>query len=333
MEIAPVAVGAVQSYSAPSMNTRRTVTHASHREYIGTISGGGAAFTLAKYSINPGLSSSFPWSWYIANNFDFYRFSKFAVEYVPLSAASTTGVVQLAIDFDAADASPTSRSESNNYASNVSGSPWQATKLIVSPTMLASRGRLYTRMGSEPNTDIKTYDLGNLYIITEGIAIAGTPYTGVLGDLYIDYEVDYMEPQINNSSAMAKAGRVDPTAGQTLALPLGTVVDIVGNITDVISVIDNAGVSGIEFNQPWEGIVGMYTHGTNLAGEAITTAASTAAVTVVNSALEGTGYYLKNVAVNAEAGQILNVTMPAGAGQVFETFYATLAQGLAPSFI
>lgn len=211
---APRATTALTTYLPPSFSSAGRTLKVAHREYLCDFPGQ-VAFSTVKYPLNPGLKETFPWLWYIANNFEFYRFTKLAFEYIPRCSAEAYGILQFAVDFDPADADPTSRVQSNQYATSSSCAPWVGMRLVVPPALLQRKGQLYTRMGVEVNTDIKTYDIGNLFLVSEKEASTST-----FGEVYIDFEVEFSEPQINDG--LITNGRAIGTSGFTPAVPIGT---------------------------------------------------------------------------------------------------------------
>jgi len=169
------------------------------KEYVADIAGS-VAFTATKFSLNPGLSATFPWGAGIAPSFEEYDSVTVALHYEPESASSATGTVILAFDFDAADATPTTKQEALTFADNVRAAPWVPATLVLKTVDLRKRGPLYVRTGTVASTDIKTYDLGNAYVCT-----SGQVGTTTIGEFWISYHFNLRVPQPTNLSAQFSA--------------------------------------------------------------------------------------------------------------------------------
>jgi hypothetical protein len=100
----------------------------------------------------------------------------------------------------------------------------------------------FVRPGSAPvGTDIKLYDVGNLYVITSGVTTSG----GTCGELYVEYDVLLMTPIFEPNSTSGMWVNAAGT-GCTAAVPMGTDP---GLSTGILSVSNNGGVltvSGVQ---------------------------------------------------------------------------------------
>jgi len=169
-----------------------------HTEYIADVSSQSAAFAVTGYSINPGLNVTFPWLANLGLNFESYKFRKLHFQYKPICPTTTPGKVMLAVDYDAADLAPNSKVVINSYESSASSSVWdECTQISTLSNLLKFGVQRYVRTGAVPaNTDIKTYDVGKLYVAT-----SNTPATATtLGELYVSYEVELLTPQLSTST-------------------------------------------------------------------------------------------------------------------------------------
>lgn len=165
-----------------------------HTEYIADISSSGASYAVTKYSINPGLNANFPWLSNVANNYESYRFNRLQYIYKPICPTTTQGKVILGVDYDASDSTPNSKLILNSFESSVSCSPWDSVTHTSTTKNLHKFGtQRYVRPGTQPTgTDIKSYDIGNLYVGT-----SNTPSTATtLGELYVSYEIQLFTPQL-----------------------------------------------------------------------------------------------------------------------------------------
>jgi len=153
-------------------------------------------FNNVVYNINPGNATTFPWLSTIAKQFEKYQFEKLAFIYKKevseFATAGSTGKVMMSVDFDAADAAPTLKQQIEDTVPHADAMPCQSFSLVVDPrdmTPLVTDGK-FVRIGGLPgHTDVKTYDVGNLNIATQGIA-SNTE----VGELHVAYRIRLMKP-------------------------------------------------------------------------------------------------------------------------------------------
>jgi len=259
----------------------------SHREHLCDVVGTGAAFTVKKIPINPGLQGSFPWLSVIALNYEKYTFKRLQYEFVPSCATSETGSVMLAIDYDAADDSPSSKQELLSYSSAVRSAPWAPCTLLSDIKDLTRTPERYTRLGSTVG-DIKTYDLGNLFIGTSQNT------QNYMGEVYVTYVVELYTPETVPLADRASA-MFNPVGTINVANPFGT-----GNgILKGAGITSDTKESTIVFDQPGEYLIDYFYNGTGLStlGPAIklasTAFATSAIATMVDAAFTGANYQVK----------------------------------------
>jgi len=194
-EFAPVAVG-FDSISSGLDNRGARSRRESNTEYVGEISGSDA-FAATSYPINPGQSSLFPWLSQIAARFEKYRFHKLRFLYRTEKSSATNGTVMFAVDYDAADPLPANKAQLLQNEDKERKAPWQEFDLHCRGRNLIDTDGLFVRPGSKPGgTDIKTYDMGQLIVATQGMAD-----TSAVGELWVDYDVSLMTPVLESSTA------------------------------------------------------------------------------------------------------------------------------------
>lgn len=219
-EKAPVAQSTKNRTQHPEMEWARdgSSCRIRHRERVGTTLGS-VAFSVANtFAINPGLASSFPWLSAVAQRFESYRFERLDFEYKTKTATTTTGDVILALDYDAADAAPGSSIQAEGYAEAVSSAPWQDLTHCSGKVNLSKLRSRYVRSGPlDANLDIKTYDVGNMFVCTENQASAA-----LIGYIYVSYDIVLMTPQLALNYAGLIGGAVSSGGTVSGANPLGT---------------------------------------------------------------------------------------------------------------
>jgi len=135
--------------------------------------------------------SSFPWLAGIAKNYESYIFNRLAVYYKSEASSSLGGSAFLTIDYDAVDAAPATKAIALSYRSAVRSSPWNNCELICETKDLHKNKSNFVRAGSQPSgTDLKTYDIANLYFGSESVAGSGV----TLGEIWVEYDVSLFTP-------------------------------------------------------------------------------------------------------------------------------------------
>jgi hypothetical protein len=195
------------------------------------------------------------------------------------------------MDYDPLDTAPATKQDVYSYHHSAQSSPWDESCLTVDSSILRNRGTLFSRAGAIPaGSDLKTYDLGNLWLCVSG-------FTGavVCGELFVEYDVILMVPQItsNVQSATLVPGGIDVTH------QVGSTSTFVG-LLDVVQLLGTT----ISFNQNFVGTISIYGVGTVLSAHACTGTATSALyfpAVIPAAALSGSVVYT----VNALRGQTL----------------------------
>jgi len=186
--------GALGLSGGGSRATSRRTQVIEEDEYIGEVSGT-VGFGTTVYPLNPGQSSTFPWAYKIAVLYEKYDFEQLEFYYKrevsEYASNGQTGKVILSFDYDASDSAPTSKQQVEDTVPHVDGMPSTPTiRLPIDCACIRDGPARYVRPGAQPaNTDIKTYDAGNLYVSTYGCT-----GTTVVGELRVRYRCRFSEP-------------------------------------------------------------------------------------------------------------------------------------------
>lgn len=215
-----------------------------HREYIGDVSST-IAFTNTTYSINPALSTTFPWLSTIAQNFEEYDFKQLVFQFKSTSADALNstntalGTVVGATIYNSVNPAFTSKQQMENYEFAKSCKPSEDQ---VFPVECAHGEnpveQLYTRDTAVPvGADPRLYDLGTFQLATVGSQAAA-----VIGELWVSYTVELYKPKLDTpgsqifsshyrlnaddvgspSNYFMNAVPLLPQEGSTLDLTIGT---------------------------------------------------------------------------------------------------------------
>lgn len=216
--------------SPPSFGSMGRGTIVRHREYIGDILST-TAFTIAGYPINAGLSGSFPWLSTCAANYEQYCIRGMVFQFKTTSATSLTsgtstamGTVIMATQYNSVAPAFTSKVEMENHEFSTNAKPSDS---FMHPIECA-RGEtpvscLYMRQAAVPSgADQRLYDLGTLYIATQGQQHAGD----VIGELHVTYDIELLKPRIQSPALLCMADhyQIPATATGTVPNQFGTTV-------------------------------------------------------------------------------------------------------------
>lgn len=191
---APVSINVTTKKGTPTVkSTARGIT-VTHKEYIGDFTSNGASFAVNNYNVNPGLSGTFPWLSAIANRYESYLIDDLRFIYEPICPTTTAGSILMAMDYDAADSAPSNKVTIMSYTSATRTSPWNRTVFAAKRSDLHKFGvQRYVRSTTVPTgTDVKTYDVGNFFLASQGTPAGPT----ALGEIYVSYTIRLMTPQI-----------------------------------------------------------------------------------------------------------------------------------------
>lgn len=245
---APVAYPNRRNQQAPKVSTLSNGgIRVRHSEFIDDVAGS-VAFASTKFEVNPGLSRTFTWLSKLARNYESYKFHFLDFVFRTSTSTATAGRVMLIPDYDAADAAPTSKSQALSYRSAVGSETWaQELRLRATLQDLQKLKTHYVRslINLPANLDIKTYDVMNLFLCTQGMS-----GTTDVGELYVEYDVELMTPQTSPDELFGFKGTGAATF--TAAKPLGSAVT--GNANNTISISYDGGTGTFTFNEPFTGL-------------------------------------------------------------------------------
>jgi hypothetical protein len=236
--------------SKPSGATSRRMQTISEDEYIGEINGS-VGFATTSYPCNPGQASLLPWGNKIATLYEEYDFTQLEFYYKrevsEYATQGTTGKVMLSFDYDASDLAPTTKQQVMDTVPHVDGMPSDPViRLKIDCSRIRKNSSKYVRPGAQPaNTDIKTYDAGNLYVSTYG-----NQNTTNLGELRVKYTLKLSEPVLEPASVVGGVAHFSGTAGTTAnnfataALQAGATVSLQTITLGTNTVIFPAGIPG-----------------------------------------------------------------------------------------
>lgn len=213
-----------------------------HMEYVLDLTPTTTAFSVTAYPINPGVGVIFRWLSSIANSFDSYKIHALSFSYQEKSPSSTAGSVIIAVNYDASDPVPTTKSQLMAYQCKEDIVPWRDSVIRCNPSDCnGALAKHYVRLGTVQNTDIKTYDIGTLLVATQGVP------TSDLGEIIVSYDIEFFSP----IDVQPFGGSITGVSGFSTTAPLGTTQTIVGTIPFTVS----ADGTTLTFTQGFQGLL------------------------------------------------------------------------------
>jgi len=207
-------------------------------------------FNNTAYALNPGNAVLFPWLSTIAKQFEKYTFTRlnfiYKKEVSEYATGGQTGKVIMSVDFDAADPAPGTKQQMEDTIPHADAMPSQSFALNLQTRDLAHPNTIarYVRSGGLPGGgDIKTYDVGNLNVATQGILT-----NSEVGELHVSYTVKLEKPVLesglapaNNQVSRFVAGtETQPTSGTPYQMLFADVTPADGYLNP-LGVVNTAG--------------------------------------------------------------------------------------------
>jgi len=239
---APVAYSSPTLSGQPRVSSNAKCTRIVHRELIGTISGV-TTYGVTAYALNPGVAATFPWLTTVANNYEQYMFKALRFHYVTRCATTYTGSVLLSPEYDALDSPPATEIIQAMMEGSVEDVPWRDQVISFSyPDMISMGPRKFIRSGSVGVADLKTYDVGQLFV-----GLAGCTDTSTIGKLWVEYDVELYVPQnpgtssvvigVGSTSLYYLTAVTSVTTATPLRLPFDTAFYNGANLTNAAGII------------------------------------------------------------------------------------------------
>lgn len=298
--MAPAAVSRMIRSGPPKVSTttsngQRTTTF-EHEELVISSIAGSTSFTVqSTLSLNPGLTATFPWLGPQAVQWEEYAVTRLYARYVAIAATSTKGDVIISPDYDASSPAPTTETQAANNQGTVTTNVWREFVIELDPRAMMNMPRKFVRSTLVAG-DIKTFDVGKLFIATNNCAD-----TSAVGKLYLGYRIQCWVPQNSPSFATVPISTSFYTqnANQTFTTNVGAPLNWDSLIYDPLGV--GAPASGV-FTPP----AGVY----RIAAAMCFSDSSAEAFQVVAKILKNGSALSKDVGAQFNAGVSL------GAGEV-----------------
>jgi hypothetical protein len=193
---APAALSRQMTTNAPRIVGTARSFRVRHRELVDDTIPGSTTFVIQNtIQLNPGLSATFPWLAPQARQYEQYVVHLLRFLYMPIAPTSTQGSITLMPEYDPTDPAPATEYEASDQRGTVENNCWSPVALNCDvAAMMGSSKRKFVR-GSAVAADLKNYDLGQVFVITNNM----TGATAV-GKLWVEYDFEFFEPQATTSA-------------------------------------------------------------------------------------------------------------------------------------
>jgi len=204
MPVGPGPSGRIGLQSGRSGNaTTRRAQFIEEDEYIQDVNGS-TSFATTAFACNPGQAGVFPWGSKVSSLYSEYEFEYLEFYYKrevsEFATNGQAGKVMLSFDYDATDPAPLTKQQVEDSVPHQDGMPCvPLIRLPIDCARLRANLCKFVRPGAQlANTDLKTYDAGNLFVSTYG-----NTNTSNIGELRVRYRLKLSEPIL---TAIASSG-------------------------------------------------------------------------------------------------------------------------------
>jgi hypothetical protein len=169
-----------------------------HREFIGFLNGTTTFVPTSYGPFNPVNPLLFPWLSGVANSFEQFKFHGMVVEFVSNSGDTTAttalGTVIMSTQYDLNEAPFVNQFQMENYEYTQSDKP----SVSFLHGLECAVGETFAPLKFMNNNERTgaVVDLNTTALGTFTIATSGNPSTGVLGQIWVSYDVELVKPRI-----------------------------------------------------------------------------------------------------------------------------------------
>nr|QKV51102.1 putative capsid protein [Crucivirus sp.] len=176
-----------------------------HREYLGDlrsgkfpVGGSVTDFVIGQWTIQPGNPALFPWLSTIADNYQEYEMRGMIIELKTLTSdfsdKSVLGSFFMGTQYNVLEPAPASKRQLENLQYSTSSKPSESMihAIECAPNLNAQTHLYVAQDGVVKTGDSRLYDLGNIFIGSQGIPVEDAP----IAEIWCSYEVALFKPQL-----------------------------------------------------------------------------------------------------------------------------------------
>jgi hypothetical protein len=228
---APIARSFTMPSARPQISSVAGSTIIRNHEQIATVAGS-VSFAASRYRINPGLSL-FAWLSGRARGYEKYRLRKFRAYYVPANTGTTTvGEIYVGFDYDPVDAAPSTLAALSAYETMLAERVYNGLCVDASVKRMFD-GVQHKKIRCGPVAgDLQLYDAASVIVGTISCAD-----TSDLGQLWVEYEVELISPQLEPSAPLPQAlSMLNLSSAQTFTSTMDAAIEFDQFIVDGLEV-------------------------------------------------------------------------------------------------
>jgi len=211
-----------------------------------------------------------------------------------------SGFIAMVPDYDPTDPAPASKTIAFQYESATKTQPWESVTMVSTAKNLSKRHEYFTRDGAlTGNENLGLYDTGNLFICVGGNSADNV----LLGELWCDYEVEFMTPQLDARSQIDSFLVTDSSFNGAFVAPT-----ITPSRNPLLAF--DSGSSGFYATEPYSGLICFQVTGTVIT-----------AILLTGSAISGSVF--TSINASATAAVAYAVCNPSMMNQVLPQCVAT----------
>lgn len=193
-----------------------------HREFISEIINlSPGVFSLQSFGVNPGDYTTFPWLSHIAHTFERYKFNGLAFEFVSQTSllgsvgSTSLGKVMISAEYNVTAPNFVNARAMENSNECLTFKPSEHAVYGIE-CLDTPQDRYFVRNTPDSANPLVTMDMCNLLVATT------SSITGVLGDLWAVYDIEFDRPYIQDDIPNVFNGSFLHANCQTLPLDFGT---------------------------------------------------------------------------------------------------------------
>lgn len=191
------------------------------------------------YYINPGNYLLHPWLAAIAPNFTSYRYHSFKVHYVQRANATRDGNVLISVSYDPEAAAPPNEVIMSSFQGTKESPIYAPLTYVADPaSMMGGVTRKYI------SSSYNAVDLSNARENDSGllnVAITGVTTASTVGKLWLEYDVELIDPKRLSlaGEAFPYSAQVTASINVTRTSIFGSAPVLVGGLANALTILNN----------------------------------------------------------------------------------------------
>jgi len=198
-----ISTSAKVSSREPITSSTKDGMRVKHREFIGQVAGTTTSYAVkANYAINPGNANMFPWLSGLASRFDKFRVHNLVFEYRHQVSTTVGGTVGAYVDYDPVDAPAGTLSDAANVYRAEMAAPYDDFSVRFNNRENSMKSYFMTTQSPSAVSEPQTHFPGQIIVFASG----NPSSTDNIGNVWVDYDIELLLPQMTGSTFYAPNG-------------------------------------------------------------------------------------------------------------------------------